>query len=50
MISDAWVSAILKSEKLGRPLTDVQALNLVKNKYKGMMFQDIINLLDQLNI
>jgi hypothetical protein len=50
MISDAWVSAILKAEKLGRPMTDVQALSLIKGKYKGMMFQDIINLLDQLNI
>jgi len=50
MISDAWVSTLLNSEKLGRPLTEVQALAVVKTKYRGMMFQDITSVLDHLNI
>jgi hypothetical protein len=50
IISDAWVSVILNSEKIGRPLSDGQALSVVKNKYKGMMFQEITDALDLLNI
>ena len=50
IISDEWVSLILRAEKNKMPLGRTESLNLVKNKYKGMMFLEIINALNELTI
>lgn len=50
IISDEWVSLIMRAEKNKMALIRSDSLNLVKNKYKGMMFMEIINALNELTI
>jgi hypothetical protein len=50
IISDEWVTLILKAERRKLPLTRAESLSIIKNKYKGMMFQEIIGALNDLTI
>ncbi len=50
IISDEWVSLILKSEKRKLNLTRSESLSIIKSKYKGLMYAEIIDALNDLTI
>jgi hypothetical protein len=50
IITDEWVSLILKAERRKLPLTRSESLSIIKNKYKGVMYAEIIDALNDLTI
>jgi hypothetical protein len=50
MVSDEWVTLILKAEKNKMSLTQEESLSIVKNKFNGLPFQEIIKALGELTV